>query len=97
MKTTIRALAVYFGIKEESVLDLLRLNWIPVTEDTDNELSVNVSDVDKLTNDLKKAKILKEDLLDFETWYALVYSLDKDMPTVLNHTLQNRVERYAYS
>lgn len=97
MKTTIRALAVYFGIKEESVLDLLRLNWIPVTEDTDNELSVNVNDVDKLTNDLKKAKILKEDLLDFETWYALVYSLDKDIPSVLNHTLQNRVERYAYS
>lgn len=97
MKTTIRALAVYFGIKEESVLDLLRLNWIPVTEDTDNELSVNVNDVDKLTSDLKKAKILKEDLLDFETWYALVYSLDKDMPSVLNHTLQNRVERYAYS
>ena len=97
MKTTIKALSIYFGIKEESVLDLLRLNWIPVTEDNDNELTVDINAVDKLTNDLKKAKILKEDLLDFETWYALVYSLDKDMPSVLNHTLQNRVERYAYS
>lgn len=97
MKTTIKALSIYFGIYEESVSDLLRLNWIPVTEDTDNELTVNIDDVDKLANDLKKAKILKEDLLDYETWYALIYSLDKDMSLELNHTLQNRVERYTYS
>ena len=97
MKTTIKALSVYFGIKEESVLDLLRLNWIPVTEDNDNELTVDINAVNKITDDLKKSKILKEDLLDFETWYALVYSLDKDMTSVINHTLQNRIERYAYS
>lgn len=96
MKTTIRSLSVYFGIQEEYVLDLLRLNWIPVVEN-DDELAVHINDVDRLTNDLKKAKILKEDLLDYETWYALVYSLDKDMPLEINHTLQNRVERYAYS
>lgn len=96
MKTTIRSLSVYFGIQEEYVLDLLRLNWIPVVEN-DDELTVHINDVDRLTSDLKKAKILKEDLLDYETWYALVYSLDKDMPLEINHTLQNRVERYAYS
>lgn len=96
MKTTVRSLSVYFGIQEEYVLDLLRLNWIPVVEN-DDELTVHINDVDRLTNDLKKAKILKEDLLDYETWYALVYSLDKDMPLEINHTLQNRVERYAYS
>lgn len=96
MKTTIRSLSVYFGIQEECVLDLLRLNWIPVVEN-DDKLTVHINDVDRLTNDLKKAKILKEDLLDYETWYALVYSLDKDMPLEINHTLQNRVERYAYS
>ena len=97
MKTTIKALSIYFGIYEESALDLLRLNWIPVTEDNEYELTVHINDVDRLTNDLKKANILKEDLLDYETWYALVYSLDKDMSLELNHTLQNRVERYAYS
>lgn len=96
MKTTVRSLSVYFGIQEEYVLDLLRLNWIPVVEN-DDELTVHINDVDSLTNDLKKAKILKEDLLDYETWYALVYSLDKDIPLEINHTLQNRVERYAYS
>lgn len=96
MKTTVRSLSVYFGIQEEYVLDLLRLNWIPVVEN-DDELTVHINDVDRLTNDLKKAKILKEDLLDYETWYALVYSLDKDIPLEINHTLQNRVERYAYS
>lgn len=93
--------AHYLGIPEGLAIDLLIANWIPIVSLTSTadesllDMLVDSSSIDKLVDDLKKAKIIKEDILDFDAWYALVYVIRDDGTFPINTTLQAAIERFV--